>query len=129
MMPLLLDVCREAMASSEQLEQSAKPGRVVKLVCAAKNLLTSLEKCHAMITAQREIGVGAFADHVVKDEVKERDLGKVIEICQRFKALGFAPVGKGSQFCEVFATIEQLMALVGGFTAAFGPLASIEGCL
>ena len=125
-MPLLLDVCKEAMESSEQLQLSAKPGRIVKLVCAAKNLLASLEKCHAMIMAQRHIGVGPFADHLVKDE---RDLGKVIEICQRFKALGFAPVSKGSQFCEVFTTIEQLMVLVGGFTSAFGPLASIEGCL
>lgn len=48
---LLLDVCKEAMASSVTLSQTMKSGRHVRLVCAASNLLRSLEKCYAMIMA------------------------------------------------------------------------------
>lgn len=112
------------MESSVSLSQSVKSGRQVKLVCAAKNLLTSLEKCHAMIMAQRNLGIGPFA---LKQE--ERDLGKVIEICQRFKSLNFVTSDKDSQFSDVFAAIEQLTTLVESFIATFGPLTSVEGCL
>lgn len=101
-----------------------KSGRQVRLVCAANNLLCSMEKCHAMIMAQRTLGIGPLA---LKQD--ERDLGKVIEICQRFKSLSFASRGEESQFSEVFTAVEQLTTLVEGFTATFGPLTSVEGCL